>query len=171
MNRGKRYWAVGQVMGGHEAKAQQRLTLHGCVAYLPVVTRLARPGGKRKPEVIRVPLLPGYMFLDIRTIDDWGRVHDVPWILGFLGAEGRPAVLSDPAIDKIRAIEAEGAVEPVTDPLTVFVIGERLRIMTGPFGGMRSFVERFKDGRVRLRGGELPIVVETGDLTNLARCA
>jgi transcription antitermination factor NusG len=171
MNRDKRHWAVGQVIGGHEVKAEQRLTLHGCAAYVPVGPRLSRPAGKRKPEVVWVPLLPGYMFLDIRTIDDWGRVHDVPWILGFLGDEGRPAVLSDPAIDQIREIEADAAVEPITDPLTVFVIGERLRIMTGPFEGRRAFVEWFSDGRVRLQGGELLFPVETGDLTNLARCA
>lgn len=133
-------WAVGQVLAGHEIVAQQRLTLHGCTAYLPVVTRLCRPAGRRKPEPVLIPLWPGYLFLDTRTVDDWGLVHDVRWILGFLGDEGRPAVLTDQAIDQVRGIEAEGAVEPVTAPLPVFVVGELVRVPDGPMTGFRGRV-------------------------------
>lgn len=167
----KPFWAVGHVLAGHEVSVQNRLRLQGCSAYLPVVARLTRPAGKRKPELVEVPLIPTYLFLDTRTVDDWGRVHEVRSILYFLGCDGRPVLLDDAKLDPIRSIEAEGAVESVTEPLPVFVIGERIRILDGPFGGLRGFVERFRDGRLRLHEGDLPFPVETGDLTNLARCA
>lgn len=176
-----RHWAVGHTPPGWEAKARDRLREHGCEVYLPTLDVPTRPPGSRCRKLIPMPLFPTYLFVDIGPFLDAPLPANgclaglVSWGGHLTWDHGEVGLLSDGAIDQVRAIEGEGLAEPERAPLLVLVTGERVRIVAGPFTGYDGRVANFDPERERasitleLLGRQRDVLFT--DLTNVSRCA
>ena len=123
------YWACARLESRREAVAQHFLRLNGYDVYIPYV-REQRLRRSRRVEVI-APLFPAYAFIVIEQ--QW---HSARWSIGVtaLIMDGvAPARVPDQVIDEIRRREICGAVELPKAPS--MKIGERVRVLGGPFQG------------------------------------
>ena len=100
---------------------------------------------------------PGYVLLHVETSEDNGGISDelyhlvksVPRVTGFLGAENRPAPLSQDEVDRIVRQVQEGIERP--KPAIIFEIGEQVRVSEGPFASFTGVVEDVDVERARLK--------------------
>ena len=163
-----RPWAVGHVDAGNEPAVRDRLA-NRCQVYLPVVTRLVRPARLRKAIERQEAMLPGYLFVDLRTVSDFAPIVDEPGFHYFVGQDGRPSRMSEDELDKVRAVE--GDMRAQGKPLTLFVDGDVVRVKDGPFGGMEGEVRVGRNGGIVLIGYNFSVPTQWTDLTNLEKCA
>lgn len=165
-----RPWAVGQVETGAELSVRDRVA-EMCDVYLPVVTRLIRPARLRVAVERQEPMLPGYLFVDLRTVPDFSAIRDEPGFLYFVGMDGRPSRMSEEDLDEVKAVEGEADFRPQGKPLVLFVDGDVVRVKEGPFGDMQAGVSVDGRGQITLSGHDFPRAVQWSDLTNLEKCA
>jgi transcriptional antiterminator RfaH len=123
------YWACARLESRRETVAQHFLKLAGYQVYIPQIREQRLKRGKRV-EVI-APLFPAYAFVVIEQ-----RWHTARWSIGVAAIimDGMaPAKVPDQVIDEIRCREVRGAVELPKAP--DMKIGERVRVLGGPFAG------------------------------------
>jgi transcriptional antiterminator RfaH len=123
------YWACARLESRRETVAQHFLKLAGYEVYIPHV-REQRLRRHRRVEVI-APLFPAYAFIVIER--QW---HSARWSIGVTAIimDGdHPARVPDLVIDEIRRREIRGAVE--LPKLPGMQVGERVRVLGGPFAG------------------------------------
>jgi transcriptional antiterminator RfaH len=123
------YWACARLESRREAVAEHFLRLAGYEVYVPQV-REQRLRRSRRVEVV-APLFPAYGFIAIER--QW---HSARWSIGVTAIimDGTaPARVADQVIDEIRRREVRGAVELPQAP--GMKVGERVRILGGPFQG------------------------------------
>ena len=146
-----------------EGVAKHFLGLAGYEVYIPQV-REQRVRRARRVEII-APLFPAYAFIVIER--QW---HSARWSIGVLGLimDGvAPAKVPDPVIANIRAREIRGAVElPQAPSMT---IGERVRVLGGPFQGHLGLYAGMKPhARVEvllaLLGGQQRVTLPKGSI-------
>lgn len=177
----ERPWSVACVAGGYvfdddgkpvsrESRIRDQLA-DLCDTYLPVVTRLVRPARLRVAVERQEPMLPGYLFVDLRSVREFALVVNEPGFLYFIGHDGVPSRMSEADLDKVREVEAEGEMRPQGKPLSLFVDGDVVRVREGPFGDMRAEVTVDRHGQIELDGYDFPRRVKWTDLTNLEKCA
>lgn len=177
----ERPWAVGCIEAGEtvddngqpirrEIRTRDRLALM-CEVYLPVVTRLVRPAKLRTAIERQEPMLPGYLFVDLRTVPDYGAIRDEPGFLYFVGADGRPWRTTEDEIDRIRGIEGTADIRSQGKPLTLFVDGDLVRVKDGLFRDYEGEVTVVENGAIELSGYSFPVPVRWTDLANLEKCA
>lgn len=95
--------------------------------YVPVMRRLTRPAGKRKPVVSSVPLFPGWVFVPYTRYRDVSGVSGVYGIVKY-GRMG-PLWLTNQDIDIVRKIEEDWSnpsLDRVSKPVG-FAVGDRVR--------------------------------------------
>lgn len=93
-----------------------------------------------------VPFFPRYIF--VRFDIGGGLWRD---IFGFVGVVGMhcsgdvPAPIEDALIDRLRANEVDGAIPGKTQSRHIFRLGERVRVIDGPFASFYGTVEKLAD--------------------------
>lgn len=93
---------------------------------------------------------PGYVLVKMQLDDDaWHMVRNVPKVTGFLGAQGKPAPVSQKEVDRIMNQLEEGvtAVNSADD----FEIGQEIQVCDGPFSSFNGIVEEIDRDRSRLK--------------------
>ena len=70
-------------------------------------------------------------------------------VTGFLGADNKPMPISDVEAERIKGQVAEGVEHP--KPTIHYEIGEKVRVMDGPFASFEGLVEEVDDGRSRVK--------------------
>jgi transcriptional antiterminator NusG len=105
--------------------------------------------GKRRTVERR--LFPGYVLLQMVLTDDtWHLVHSIPRVLGFIGEESTPTAMSDEEVHEIiRTIEEGKTAAP--RPRFRFTVGEKVKVVDGPFRDFTGTVQEIKPERSRLR--------------------
>lgn len=93
-------------------------------------------------------VMPGYIFLKM-LLDDvtWSLVNNINKVIGFLGENGKPKLLTDQEIQEVRAhIEAtkDNVVKGIYD------IGEQIIVIDGPFENFIGNVEKVDNDKQRL---------------------
>lgn len=167
----ERPWAVGHVTSGHEPQIRDRLD-DFCDVYLPVVTRLVRPARMRRTIERQQAMLPGYLFVDLRTVTDYGAISDEPGFHYFVGHDGRPSRMSSDDLGKIQEIErtvVEAKCDDRERPI-LFFEGDVVRVQDGPAIGMKGRVRLDRHGNIWLTEHNFPKAVKWSDLTNLRKC-
>jgi transcription antitermination factor NusG len=122
------YWACAQL-----EPSRERLALH-CLSKVNVYSPRIRPPRARREDDTR-PLFPGYCFVLI--VLQWHAARWSPGVVRIVLDGMTPARVPDAVIAEIRRRECGGVVQLPKAP--DIQIGERVRVLGGPFQGHLGF--------------------------------
>lgn len=163
-------WYVVHTYSGYENKVKhgimQRIETMGMKdrifdVLIPEEEEIEIKDGKRKPVKKRV--FPGYILVQMRMDEDsWYVVRNTPGVTGFVGMGNEPQALMPEEVKRIlNRMEAE------TPKVNVdFKLGEKVRIVGGPFNDMIGKVSDIDTGRQKVRvmvdffGRETPVELD-----------
>ena len=145
-----RYWLIGIAAPPQEAQTAARLIAAGIEIYLPIAHKQQRAGRGRLRDVA-VPLLRPYFFVPAHITDaQFILVRHAPGVRGFLELDGRPAVLAEAELSRLRSHEArleaarrQRIAERGQGPH--FMIGEAVEIAVG-FARLKGAVHALHAG-------------------------
>lgn len=104
-----------------------------------------------KKQTIERRLFPGYVFVEMALNDTtWHLVHSVPKVVGFIGeSELVPTPLALEQVQQIKQRVESTMVAP--RPRMVLTIGDKVKVIDGPFRDFTGIVEAVKPERSRIR--------------------
>lgn len=104
-----------------------------------------------KKVLVKKKLFPGYVFVKIGSVKEVaGLIKAVPRVVGFLGNDGAPSVISDSEIEAIKDRLKSGAL-PLLSASTVYEVGEEVKIIDGPFQSFIGRIDSMNEDRGMLR--------------------
>lgn len=148
-------WFVVHCYSGYENKVrhnlEQRIESMGMKdmifdVIIPTQEEVEVKDGKRRTVERRV--FPGYVLVNlILTEESWFVVRNTPGVTGFVGMGNLPTPLRpDEVAQIIKRMEADSPMINVT-----FKVGERVRIVDGPFNDFRGIVADIDMDRTKVR--------------------
>ena len=154
---GKKRWYVLHVYSGFEAKVAEAIRekvkkqgledkLDDILVPTEQVTEIKR--GQRVNSERKV--FPGYVLAKMEMTDEvWHLVKDTPKVTGFLGAGNKPVPVSEREAERLINQIKEGGVKPKST--ISFDIGEKVKVMEGPFASFEGMVEEVDDEKSRVK--------------------
>lgn len=112
------------------------------------VTEVVR-GRKRVSER---RFFPGYVLVKMQLDEStYHLVKETPKVTGFLGADfgKRPTPVSEREVQRILGVVEEGVERPKI--LISFEIGEKVKVVDGPFASFEGHIEGVDEARARLK--------------------
>jgi transcriptional antiterminator NusG len=118
---------------------------------------------------------PGYVLVKMELDDaTYHLVKDTPKVTGFLGADAgkRPTPVSEREVQRILGVVEEGVERP--KQIISFDLGEKVRVMDGPFASFEGHVEEVDESRQRLKvavsifGRSTPVELEYAQVEKLS---
>jgi transcription termination/antitermination protein NusG len=110
-------------------------------------------------------MLPGYLIVKMKMSEaSWGLVKRVAGVAKFLGADNRPARVSDYEVQRILEQIKQGSEAKKIKPS--FEMSEAVKIIDGPFDTFTGVIEEIDNAKGRLRvlvsifGREAPVDLE-----------
>ncbi len=167
---GERSWYVVHCYSGFENKVrhnlEQRIETMGMKdkifdVVIPTQEEIEVKEGKRR--TVERHVFPGYVLVNmIMTEESWYVVRNTPGVTGFVGMGNQPTPLRPEEVAQIlKRMEAEAPRVKVT-----FRVGERVRIVDGPFNDFRGTVSEIDMERTKVRvmvnffGRETPVELD-----------
>lgn len=167
---GARAWYVIHCYSGYENKVrhnlEQRIETMGMKdkifdVVIPTQEEIEVKDGKRR--VVERHVFPGYVLVNmILTEESWYVVRNTPGVTGFVGMGNQPTALRPEEVAQIlKRMEAEAPHIKVS-----FKVGERVRIVDGPFNDFRGTVAEIDQERTKVRvmvnffGRETPVELD-----------
>jgi len=169
-NVGEKAWYVVHCYSGYENKVrhnlEQRIETMGMKdkifdVVIPTQEEIEVKDGKRR--VVERHVFPGYVLVNmILSEESWYVVRNTPGVTGFVGMGNSPTALRPDEVSQIlKRMEAEAPHIKVT-----FKVGERVRIVDGPFNDFRGTVAEIDMERSKVRvmvnffGRETPVELD-----------
>ena len=166
----ERKWYVVHCYSGYENKVrhnlEQRIETMGMKdrifdVVVPTEEEIEVREGKRRTVERRV--FPGYLLVQmVMSEESWYVVRNTPGVTGFVGMGNEPTPLRPEEVSQIvKRMEAEAPRIKVT-----FKIGERVRIIDGPFNDFIGTVDAIDMERAKVRvmvsffGRETPVELD-----------
>ena len=163
-------WYVIHCYSGYENKVrhnlEQRIETMGMRdkifdVVIPTQEEIEVKDGKRR--TVERHIFPGYVLVNmILTEESWYVVRNTPGVTGFVGMGNTPTPLRAEEVAQIvKRMEAEAPTVKVT-----FKVGERVRIIDGPFNDFRGVVSEIDMERTKVRvmvsffGRETPVELD-----------
>ncbi|NPV56293.1 MAG: transcription termination/antitermination protein NusG [Anaerolineae bacterium] len=163
-------WFVVHCYSGYENKVrynlEQRIETMGMRdkifdVVIPTQEEVEVKDGKRR--VVERHVFPGYVLVNMLLSDEsWFVVRNTPGVTGFVGMGNDPIPLRPEEVAQIlKRMEAEAPHIKVT-----FKMGERVRIVDGPFNDFRGTVSEIDVDRSKVRvmvnffGRETPVELD-----------
>ncbi len=150
-------WYVLHVYSGFEAKVAEAIR-----------DKAAKQGIEDRIEDIMVPteevveikrgqkvnserkVFPGYVLAKMDMSDQiWHLVKDTPKVTGFLGGGNKPVPISEKEAARLMTQLQEGIEKPRA--AITFDIGEKVKVMEGPFASFEGMVEEIDEAKGRLK--------------------
>ncbi|MBM4437380.1 MAG: transcription termination/antitermination factor NusG [Actinobacteria bacterium] len=163
-------WYVINTYSGYEAKVRENL-LHRittmeandrvfCVVVPTEEVEEVRHGQRRK---VQRKMYPGYVLVQMLLDDNsWMVVRNTPGVVNFVGSGNKPTPLPPEEAETIfRQMEGEAP-----RPEVRIQVGERVKIVDGPFSDFFGTVDQVMDDKQRLRvlvsffGRETPVELD-----------
>lgn len=137
----EKFWFALYTKPRSEFKAEKQLTGSGINNYLPVITRLKQWSDRKKK--VTEPLLRGYIFIYATEQERLISVEQQAIVRCIFDA-GRPARIPEWQIENIRAL-----LETKSDVIVKngIIPGARVKITSGPFGGIVGTVVKGDGGK------------------------
>lgn len=165
-----RRWYVVHCYSGYENKVRhailQRIETMGMEdriydVIVPTEEEIEIKDGKRR--VVERRVFPGYILVQMLMDEDsWYVVRNTPGVTGFVGMGNEPTPLRPEEVSQImRRMEADAPVVKAN-----FKIGERVRIIDGPFNDIIGIVGEIDMERAKVRvmvsffGRETPVELD-----------
>ena len=133
----KRSWYVIYVRSRHEKSVYSALLDKGIDASLPMMT-VVRKWSDRKKKM-QIPLFRGYVFVKIDVNIDNLNVLQTAGVVKFIGIRNKPSRIPDEQIHWMHMLVAESDTVRAEKEIPV---GQRVRVMIGPFKGIKGVVRR-----------------------------
>jgi transcriptional antiterminator NusG len=166
----ERSWYVVHCYSGYENKVrhnlEQRIETMGMKdkiydVVIPTQEEIEVKDGKRR--TVERHVFPGYVLVNmIMTEESWYVVRNTPGVTGFVGMGNQPTPLRPEEVSSIlKRMEAEAPHVKVT-----YKVGERVRIVDGPFNDFRGTVAEIDMERSKVRvmvnffGRETPVELD-----------
>ena len=163
-------WYVIHCYSGYENKVrhnlEQRIETMGMKdkifdVVIPTQEEIEVKDGKRR--TVERHIFPGYVLVNmLLTEESWYVVRNTPGVTGFVGMGNNPTPLRPEEVSQIvKRMEAEAPTVKVT-----FKVGERVRIIDGPFNDFRGVVSEIDMERTKVRvmvsffGRETPVELD-----------
>ena len=163
-------WYVIHCYSGYENKVrhnlEQRIETMGMRdkifdVVIPTQEEIEVKDGKRR--TVERHIFPGYVLVNmILSEESWYVVRNTPGVTGFVGMGNTPTPLRPEEVAQIvKRMEAEAPTVKVT-----FKVGERVRIIDGPFNDFRGVVSEIDMERTKVRvmvsffGRETPVELD-----------
>jgi transcriptional antiterminator NusG len=163
-------WYVIHCYSGYENKVrhnlEQRIETMGMKdkifdVVIPTQEEIEVRDGKRR--TVERHIFPGYVLVNMALSEDsWYVVRNTPGVTGFVGMGNSPTALRPEEVNQIiKRMEAEAPTVKVT-----FKVGERVRIIDGPFNDFRGNVAEIDMERTKVRvmvnffGRETPVELD-----------
>ena len=163
-------WYVIHCYSGYENKVrhnlEQRIETMGMKdkifdVVIPTQEEIEVKDGKRR--TVERHIFPGYVLVNMMLSEDsWYVVRNTPGVTGFVGMGNTPTPLRPEEVSQIiKRMEAEAPTVKVT-----FKVGERVRIIDGPFNDFRGMVAEIDMERTKVRvmvsffGRETPVELD-----------
>lgn len=133
-------WYAGYTRANHEKSVTRQLQLLSIESFLPLYERISR--WKDRRVKLQLPLFSGYVLVRIAGSDRL-RVLQIPGLVHLVSFNGHPAPLDDDDVDAVRAALTAGL---GAEPCPYLVIGQRVRVRSGPLRGMQGILQKKKTG-------------------------
>ena len=133
----KRSWYAVYVRSRHEKSVYSALLDKGIDASLPMMT-VVRKWSDRKKKM-QIPLFRGYVFVKIDVNIDNLNVLQTAGVVKFIGIRNKPTRIPDEQIHWMHMLVAESDTVRAEKEIPV---GQRVRVMIGPFKGIKGVVRR-----------------------------
>jgi transcriptional antiterminator NusG len=163
-------WFVIHCYSGYENKVrhnlEQRIETMGMKdkifdVVIPTQEEIEVRDGKRR--TVERHIFPGYVLVNlILSEESWYVVRNTPGVTGFVGMGNSPTPLRPEEVNQIiKRMEAEAPTVKVT-----YKVGERVRIVDGPFNDFRGNVAEIDMERTKVRvmvnffGRETPVELD-----------
>src|SRR6185369_1621218 len=163
-------WFVIHCYSGYENKVrhnlEQRIETMGMKdkifdVVIPTQEEIEVKDGKRR--TVERHIFPGYVLVNMAlTEESWYVVRNTPGVTGFVGMGNNPTPLRPEEVAQIvKRMEAEAPTVKVT-----YKVGERVRIVDGPFNDFRGMVSEIDMERTKVRvmvsffGRETPVELD-----------
>jgi transcriptional antiterminator NusG len=163
-------WYVIHCYSGYENKVrhnlEQRIETMGMKdkifdVVIPTQEEIEVKDGKRR--TVERHIFPGYVLVNMLISEEsWYVVRNTPGVTGFVGMGNTPTPLRPEEVSQIvKRMEAEAPTVKVT-----FKVGERVRIVDGPFNDFRGVVSEIDMERTKVRvmvsffGRETPVELD-----------
>lgn len=163
-------WFVVHCYSGYEKKVrhnlEQRIETMGMRdmifdVIIPTQEEVEVKDGKRR--TVERHIFPGYVLVNmILTEESWFVVRNTPGVTGFVGMGNLPTPLRPEEVAQIiKRMESDSPMVNVT-----FKVGERVRIVDGPFNDFRGVVKDIDMERTKVRvmvsffGRETPVELD-----------
>ncbi|MEE8807014.1 MAG: transcription termination/antitermination protein NusG [Lactimicrobium sp.] len=173
-------WYVVNTYSGHENRVKENLEKR--VESMGIQDSLFRIVVAEEPEIEikngkqvekMHNMFPGYVFVEMKMTDEaWYVVRNTPGVTGFIGSSGGGAKPFPVAPDEMESIlRRMGKSDKKVD--VDFAVGDRVRILTGPFSGMEGKVSSMNDQTqvanvlTMLFGRETPTDINYTDLQKI----
>jgi transcription antitermination factor NusG len=131
-------WFAAYTSSRHEKSVASHFRERQIESFLPLYS--TRHRWKNGCDVsLELPLFPNYVFVHIDPRERV-RILEVPGVFSLVGFGRNPARLPDSEIEAIRSALGHRKIEPHP----YLVVGERVRIKTGPMTGMEGVLLRKK---------------------------
>ena len=167
---GEAHWYVIHCYSGYENKVrhnlEQRIDSMGMKdrifdVVIPTQEEIEVKDGKRR--TVERHVFPGYVLVNmVMSEESWYVVRNTPGVTGFVGMGNDPTPLRTDEVSQIlRRMEAEAPHVKVS-----FKVGERIRIVDGPFNDFRGTVAEIDLDRAKVRvmvnffGRETPVELD-----------
>jgi transcriptional antiterminator NusG len=163
-------WYVIHCYSGYENKVrhnlEQRIETMGMKdrifdVVIPTQEEVEVKDGKRR--TVERHIFPGYVLVNLALSEEsWYVVRNTPGVTGFVGMGNNPTPLRPEEVAQIvKRMEAEAPTVKVS-----FKVGERVRIVDGPFNDFRGMVAEIDMDRTKVRvmvsffGRETPVELD-----------
>ena len=151
-------WYVLRAISGKEAKVKEYIEtdikLRGLTdkvsqVLIPTEKVVQVRNGKR--IVKEKSYLPGYVLVEAELVGDIAfLLRNTPNVLGFLGGTEKPTPIRQAEVNRILGTLDELQEVPEDNTLE-FVVGEVVKVNTGPFSGFNGVIEEINTEKKRLK--------------------
>jgi transcription antitermination factor NusG len=136
---GERVWYAAFTMPQGERSVARHLDAYRVETFLPVFEETHIWKNRQKKKIAK-PLFPSYVFVCVSKADR-RLVYRAPGVLRLVGNSSGPLPVLASEIELLRSAASMNRLEPYTD----LVLGERVRIASGPMRGMEGILVRKKN--------------------------
>jgi len=150
-------WYVLHVYSGYEQKVKEaieekarKLKLQDYLGEIMVPTEEVVEVKRGKKVNSERKFFPGYVLIKLDLNDQvWHMVKDTPKVTDFLGANNKPAPVSQREAEALMKQIQEGVDSP--RPSVTFDIGEEIKVADGPFASFNGTVEEVDEDKGKLK--------------------
>jgi transcription antitermination factor NusG len=132
------HWYAAYTCANHEKRVAEQLGERTVEHFLPLYTSVRRWKDRRMQ--LQLPLFPGYVFVHL-ALRDRLRVLEIPSVVRLVGFGGPPVALPD---QEMEAMRVNLASRLRAEPHPYLTVGRRVRVVSGPLGGLEGIVVRKK---------------------------